>query len=97
MQRSERKRLHARRDAAGLRKRLNRISGQVDGIARMIDEDRYCIDILTQVAAIRSALDALGLELLHDHAKGCLQHAVRSGKGADAIEELMQVVRRFAR
>jgi DNA-binding FrmR family transcriptional regulator len=86
-----------RRDAADLLKRLNRISGQVDGVARMIAEDRYCIDILTQMAAIRSALDALGLKLLHDHARGCLQHAIRSGKGTDAIEELMQVVKRFAR
>ena len=86
-----------RRDAADLLKRLNRIGGQVDGIARMIAEDRYCIDILTQMAAVRSALDALGLKLLADHAQGCLQHAIRSGKGADAIEELMQVVKRFAR
>lgn len=78
-------------------KRLNRISGQVAGIARMIAEDRYCIDILTQIAAIRSALDALALTLLHDHAQGCVQQAVRSGKGADAIEELMEVVKRFAR
>ena len=85
------------RDAADLLKRLNRISGQVDGVARMISEDRYCIDILTQLAAIRSALDALGLKLLHDHAQGCLQDAIRSGKGTDAIEELMQVVKRFAR
>ena len=86
-----------RRDAAELRRRLNRISGQVDGVARMIDENRYCIDILTQMAAIRSALDAIGLKLLHEHAQGCLQEAVRSGKGADAIDELMQVVKRFAR
>ena len=89
--------LPVRRDAADLLKRLNRISGQVDGVARMIAEDRYCIDILTQMAAIRSALDALGLKLLHDHVQGCLQHAIRSGKGTNAIEELMQVVKRFAR
>ena len=90
-------RVPVRRDTADLVKRLNRISGQVEGLARMISEDRYCIDILTQVAAIRSALDALGLQLLQDHAQGCLQHAIRSGKGSDAIEELMQVVKRFAR
>jgi DNA-binding FrmR family transcriptional regulator len=87
----------AGRDKSGLLKRLNRIGGQVAGVARMIGEDRYCIDILTQVAAIRSALDALALRLLHDHAQGCLQHAVRSGNGADAIDEMMQVVKRFAR
>ena len=97
MPRSKPRRIAVHRDAADLRKRLNRISGQVDGVARMISEDRYCIDILTQLAAIRSALDALGLKLLHDHAQGCLQDAIRSGKGTDAIEELMQVVKRFAR
>ena len=97
MPRSKSRPVPQHRDATDLLKRLNRISGQVDGVARMIAEDRYCIDILTQVAAIRSALDALGLKLLHDHAQGCLQHAIRCGKGVDAIEELMQVVKRFAR
>jgi len=97
MPRSKSRPVPQHRDAADLLKRLNRISGQVDGVARMIAQDRYCIDILTQMAAIRSALDALGLKLLHDHAQGCLQDAVRSGKGVDAIEELMQVVKRFAR
>ena len=86
-----------RRDKVALLKRMKRINGQVEGVARMITDDRYCIDILTQVAAIRSALDALGLKLLHDHAQGCLQHAIRSGDGKDAIEEMMQVVQRFAR
>ena len=80
-----------------LLKRLNRIGGQVEGIARMIAEDRYCVDVLTQIAAVRSALDALGIELLHDHAHGCVQQAVRSGDGDKAIDELMKVVERFAR
>ena len=78
-------------------KRVNRIDGQVRGIGRMIDEDRYCIDILTQVAAVRSALDALGVELLEHHLHGCVQHAVRSGDGAHAIDEALAVIRRFAR
>jgi DNA-binding FrmR family transcriptional regulator len=80
-----------------LLKRLNRISGQVDGLARMVGEDRYCIDILTQIAAARAALDALGREMLHDHAHGCLQDAIRSGRGDHAIDELMKVVARLAR
>jgi DNA-binding FrmR family transcriptional regulator len=87
----------ARSDKDELLKRLNRIGGQVDGISRMIAEDRYCIDIVTQIAAVRSALDALGLKLLHDHAHGCVQQAVRSGSGDEAIEELMKVVQRFTR
>ena len=94
---SERHRHVERANKDELLKRLNRIGGQVDGVARMIGEDRYCIDILTQIAAVRSALDAIGLKLLHDHAHGCLQQAVRSGSGDAAIDELMQVVQRFAR
>lgn len=86
-----------RKDKADLVKRLNRIGGQVEGIARMIAEDRYCVDVLTQIAAVRSALDALGLRLLQDHARGCVQHAVRSGEGDQAIDELMKVVQRLVR
>ena len=80
-----------------LGKRVARIEGQIRGIGRMIDEDRYCIDILTQLAAVQSALDALGLELLEHHLHGCVQHAVRSGDGAHAIDEALAVIRRFAR
>jgi DNA-binding FrmR family transcriptional regulator len=80
-----------------LAKRINRIEGQVRGIARMIEADRYCVDILTQVAAVRSALDALGLELLEHHLHGCVQHAVKSGDGTHAIDEALAVIRRFAR
>jgi DNA-binding FrmR family transcriptional regulator len=80
----------------GLRKRVNRVEGQIRGIGRMIDEDRYCIDILTQLAAVRSALDALGIELLEHHLHGCVQQAVKSGDGAAAIDEALAVIRRFA-
>ena len=83
------------RDA--LLKRLNRIEGQVRGIGRMLGEDRYCVDILTQVSAVRSALDAVALELLEHHLHGCVQQAVKSGEGDAAIDEAMQVVRTFAR
>jgi len=78
-------------------RRLNRIEGQVRGVARMIEEDRYCVDILTQISALRSALDGLAMELLEDHTHGCVRDAVRSGKGDEAIGELMEVVRTFAR
>ncbi|HQU49053.1 MAG TPA: metal-sensitive transcriptional regulator [Casimicrobiaceae bacterium] len=83
----------ARRALLG--KRIARIEGQVRGIARMLDEDRYCVDILTQVSAVRSALDALGLELLEHHLHGCVTDAVRSGKGDPAIDEALHVIRRF--
>jgi len=52
--------------------RVNRIAGQVSGIQRMIDEDRYCVDILNQISAVRSALDALGVEMLSQHIEGCV-------------------------
>ena len=86
-----------RADKAGLVRRLNRIEGQVRGLNRMVGEDRYCVDILTQIAAVRSALDAVALELLRDHTHGCVQDAVRSGKGDTAIDELMSVIGAFTR
>ncbi|HEY5929341.1 MAG TPA: metal-sensitive transcriptional regulator [Burkholderiales bacterium] len=80
-----------------LAKRLNRIEGQVRGLNKMVDEDRYCVDILTQIAAVRAALDAVALQLLRGHTHGCVQDAIRSGHGEPAIDELLTVVEKFAR
>ena len=80
-----------------LLKRLNRIEGQVRGVAKMVEEDRYCVDVLTQISAIQSALDALAMQLLESHTKGCVRSALRSGNGDEAIDELMTVVKRFSR
>jgi DNA-binding FrmR family transcriptional regulator len=88
-------RVHAQ--TLDLSKRLSRIEGQVRGIARMIEEDRYCVDILTQVSAVQSALDALARKLLEHHLHGCVSHAVASGDGARAIDEALAVIRRFGR
>jgi DNA-binding FrmR family transcriptional regulator len=82
---------------AALLKRLNRIEGQTRGVAKMVEEDRYCVDVLTQISAIQSALDALALQLLENHTKGCVRSAIGSGDGEAAIDELMTVVRRFGR
>ena len=87
----------ARADKTGLGKRLSRIEGQVRGIGKMIADDRYCIDVLTQVSAVQAALDALALELLEDHLHGCVHNAVKSGDGKRAIDEALTVVRKFAR
>jgi DNA-binding FrmR family transcriptional regulator len=84
-------------ESEALAKRLNRIEGQIRGIARMIEEDRYCVDVLTQVAAVQSALDALALKLLEHHLHGCVAHAVQSGDGAHAIDEALAVMRKFGR
>ena len=88
---------HGAAEAAALGKRLNRIEGQVRGIARMIEEDRYCVDILTQVAAVQSALDALARKLLEHHLHGCVTNAIASGNGAHAIDEALAVIRKFGR
>lgn len=88
---------HSHAEAAGLAKRLSRIEGQIRGIARMIEEDRYCVDILTQVAAVQSALDALARKLLEHHLHGCVSEAIVSGDGARAIDEALAVISKFGR
>ncbi len=77
-------------------KRLRRIEGQVRGVERMVGEDRYCIDIVTQVTAIQAALDKVALGLLADHAAYCLSGA-GEGSRADRTEELMDAVGRLLR
>jgi DNA-binding FrmR family transcriptional regulator len=84
-------------DKAALLRRMSRIEGQVRGIARMLEEERYCVDVLTQIAAVRSALDAAALQLLEHHAHGCLLKAVESGDSERTVAELMQVIGKFAR
>jgi DNA-binding FrmR family transcriptional regulator len=81
-------------------KRLNRIEGQVRGLCRMVEDDRYCIDIVTQIAATRAALRRLEEQILKDHVGHCVEHAIASGNKADQrrkIEELMAVVSRADR
>ena len=87
-------------DKEALKKRLHRIEGQVRGIERMVDEDRYCIDILTQVGAVKTALESLGLEVLEDHVSHCVRDALASGDPKTATqkgEELLAAVERFAK
>ena len=83
--------------AKKIKARINRISGQVGGISRMIDEDRYCVNILDQIAAVRSALDALGVELLTGHIEGCILGHGTGSEHEDAKprsqEELLEEVR----
>jgi CsoR family transcriptional regulator, copper-sensing transcriptional repressor len=77
------------------RRRLGKIEGQVRGLARMVDEDRYCMDIVTQVAAVQAALRKVEEEILRDHVAHCIQHAIASGNKADQrrkMAELMEIV-----
>ena len=74
-----------------------RIEGQVRGVARMVEEDRYCIDVITQVRAVRAALDKVEQEILHDHLQHCVAHAFHAGNERERqtkIEELMEVLDR---
>ena len=83
--------------------RLNRIAGQVEGLQRMVSDDRYCVDILTQVAAVRSALHAVGVAVLCEHIRGCIvgygteaQHPDADGKTMEQlIEEVSKVLDHF--
>jgi DNA-binding FrmR family transcriptional regulator len=87
-------------DKAALTKRLHRIEGQVRGIERMVDDDRYCIDILTQISAVNTALESLAFKLLDDHVNHCVADALASGDVEEASaksKELLEAVQRFAR
>lgn len=89
---------HAEKEA--LVKRLHRIEGQVRGIEKMVAEDRYCIDVLTQIGAVSTALESLGFRILDDHVRHCVAGALASGDEAEAqakAEELLQAVHRFAK
>lgn len=88
----------AEKDA--LIKRLHRIEGQVRGIERMLKEDRYCIDIITQISAVTTALEALAFKILDDHVRHCVARALASGDPEEAAvksQELLDAVHRFAR
>ena len=77
--------------------RLRRIAGQVEGLARMVEEERYCIDVLTQVAAVQAALGKVGEEVLKRHFETCVVHAVESGDAAErdrVVSELMELLTR---
>jgi DNA-binding FrmR family transcriptional regulator len=83
-----------------LANRLSRIEGQVRGVARMIDEDRYCIDVLTQLQAVRAALAKVETEMLNDHLQHCVEAAISGGDAADQRQkasELIQLLQRSAR
>ncbi|HSC03236.1 MAG TPA: metal-sensitive transcriptional regulator [Solirubrobacteraceae bacterium] len=87
-------------DKDALIKRLHRIEGQVRGIEKMVDEDRYCIDIITQISAITTALDAVAFRILDEHVNHCVAGALAAGDeevAAEKSRELLDAVHRFAR
>jgi len=78
-------------------KRLNRIEGQVRGLAKMLEEDRYCIDVITQIAAVRAALDRVEEELLRDHVTHCVENAIESGSKGDQRKKIAELINVFGR
>ena len=89
-----------RENKAALTNRLSRIEGQVRGVARMIEEDRYCIDVLTQLRAVRAALAKVETAMLNDHLGHCIEAAISGGDAADQRQkasELIQLLQRSAR
>jgi DNA-binding FrmR family transcriptional regulator len=87
-------------DKEALVKRLHRIEGQVRGIERMVEDERYCIDILTQIAAATTALESLAFEILEGHVESCVTGALSSGDekvAAEKSRELLEAVHRFSR
>jgi DNA-binding FrmR family transcriptional regulator len=83
-------------DKDKLAKRLSRIEGQVRGVSRMVEEERYCIDVLTQISAIEAALDKVALELIDDHTRHCVVEA-EGGERVEKVDELMAALGRFVK
>ena len=74
---------------------LKTVEGQTRGIAKMVEEDRYCVDLLVQLAAIKARINKIGLSVIESHTRGCVSMAIREGKGDEHIEELVDVISKF--
>ncbi len=77
--------------------RMRKVEGQARGIGRMIEEDRYCVDIVQQLTALSSAADEVAMLILREHIEGCVSEAIREQRGEQAIEELMSLLRKAIR
>lgn len=77
--------------------RLKRVEGQIRGIQKMVEEDRYCIDVLIQISAIDAALKKVGLSIGERHMRHCVNEAIKTNQGSEAIEELIAVMKQFAK
>lgn len=96
----ENKNLAKNNDKEALIKRLKRIEGQVRGIQNMVEEERYCVDILIQISAIRSAINNVGTIILENHIKGCVSESIKHGDEAvteETINELMNTINKFTK
>lgn len=94
LHRSSRKVYRCDEDKGALLARMRKIEGQARGITRMIEEGRYCVDIVQQLTALSSAADEVALRMLEDHIKGCVADAIKEERGEEAVQELMGVIRK---
>jgi CsoR family transcriptional regulator, copper-sensing transcriptional repressor len=87
----------SKKNKESITKRLNRIEGQVKGIQKMVEEDRYCVDVLVQIAAIRSAIDKVGSIILENHVRGCVANSIKDNKEQTEVmvDELMDTILKF--
>lgn len=75
--------------------RMKRIAGQIGGIQKMIEEDRYCVDVIVQISAVTAALNKVSLAMLERHTKSCVTDAIHEGNGEESVKELMEVVKKM--
>ena len=80
---------------ASLIRRLNRIEGQVRGISKMVEEGRYCVEVMDQIAAVRQALNSVCYMMMENHTRGCVIDAVKAGHGEESVDELLRVMKRY--
>lgn len=77
--------------------RLRKIEGQIKGVTKMVDEEKYCVDIINQITAVQRALDQVALSVMKRHVESCVSEAVRGGKGSGKIDELMDTINKFVK
>jgi DNA-binding FrmR family transcriptional regulator len=85
------------KEQADIKKRLRRIGGQIGGIEKMVDERRYCVDVLQQIMAARAALNQVALIMIESHTKSCVVNAIKENRTEQAVEELMGVLSKFSK
>ena len=85
------------KEQTDIKKRLRRISGQIGGIEKMVDEHRYCVDVLQQIMAARAALNQVALIMIESHTKSCVVNAIKENRTEQAVEELMGVLSKFSK
>lgn len=83
------------REKSDIKQRLKKVSGQINGIDKMLDDNRYCVDILQQILAARAALNKVGLMILESHTRSCVVNAIKEDRTEQGIDELMQVIKQF--